>query len=109
MKLTAGDEIWMYTYKGDTLLRTDMIEVKGFSALGMHVVGLGIFPFFSERNWYAGGYAHGEHRIYLKHPWLLPYAVIFEYLRLERYGRIIIKEPNPSTCDATMLNQGKPS
>lgn len=90
MKLRAGEEIFCNFFLEDKEFM-EVQKIHGFCAIGM-ITKWGILPYFSERNWYAGGYAQGEHVIYLQHQWLLSRAIVFELVRLKRFGRIFFYE-----------------
>lgn len=95
MKLSAGEPIWYWEIENDKIVSYGPLVPKGFSALGMHVEGRGIWPFFTERSWYAAGFAQGYQFIYLKHQWMLSRVIVFEMVRLERWGRIFFWEQKP--------------
>lgn len=88
IKLSAGQEIHCNFFWENGSVTSHKKEIKGFSAIGIHFNNWGVYPFFSERNWYAAGYQQGDHIIYLQDQKLLPKALVFELVRLGRHGRI---------------------
>ncbi len=103
MKLSTDDTVNYWIFRSDKLVNTGIAKVKGFYCYGMWVEGCGVWPFFSDRSWYAAGFYKQECVIYLKHKWMLSRAIIFELVRLERWGRIFFwhEEPNQERSVAT--------